>query len=293
MDETLHIILTGEHGRVRSLAISKRKLKIFLYSSLTFLVTLLLMSFAGIHFYSNEMNLRFRLGSLKQDLDQTKSKNNNLQTVITNLKKEKESLVKNAVSELEKRSRMIEIILGAIGIDVQEEKKETGSGGPFILLYDEMYEDVLRKADSYLEKIRPLPLGFPVPGRITSGFGKRIDPFNKQSAFHAGIDIMNRSNTKVRASADGRVFRKGYDSDYGYYIILDHGNGYKTVYGHLKKILVEKRQSIERGDVIGLVGSTGRSTGPHLHYEIRYKGKPINPSKYVHIAGCIARSQKP
>jgi murein DD-endopeptidase MepM/ murein hydrolase activator NlpD len=292
MDETLHIILTGEHGRVRSLAISKRKLKIFFYFSFTFLVTLLFMSFAGIYFYSNEMDMRFRLGNLKQDLDQTKSNNNNLQEVITGLKKEKESLVKNAVSELEKRSRIIETILGAIGIDVQEKKREQSSGGPFIFLGDEAYEDVLLKADAYLEKIKPLPLGFPVLGRVTSGYGKRIDPINKRSAFHAGIDVMSRSNTKVKAPADGRVFRKGYDSDYGYYIILDHGNGYKTLFGHLKKILIKKGQSIERGEVIGLIGSTGRSTGPHLHYEIRYRGKTVNPWKYVNIARRIARGQE-
>jgi len=243
MDETLHIILTGEQGRIRSLAISKRKLKIFLCFSSTFLITLFLMSLASIHFYSNEITLKFRLGSLEQDLDQTKSKNNNLKTVITNLRQEKESLVKNAVSELEKRSQMIESILGAIGIEIQEEGRKHGSGGPFIFLNNDEayeYEDVILKADRYLEKIKPLPLGFPVPGRITSGYGKRVDPINKKSAFHAGIDIMNSSGTKIRAPADGRVFRKGYDSDYGRYIILDHGNGYKTVFGQLKKILSDK-----------------------------------------------------
>lgn len=284
----IHILLTEEHGRVRSLVISKKTVKIFTTISCITLIILLFMSISSIYLYNKKLNLRFQLGNLEKDLSETKTKNSTLKTAIIQTEKEKKLLLQNAIRELEKKSSVIESILDTIGIETQVEDKKQYSGGPFISSTSEVHENIVFKADYYLEKIQPLPLGFPVQGKITSKFGRRIDPFNKKPAFHAGIDIKNRPGTEIKSPADGMVFQCRYNSSYGRYIILDHENGFKTVLGHLKKILVKRRQRVKRGETIGLLGNTGRSTGPHLHYEIRYKGKPIDPAKFVHIAKYIS-----
>jgi len=117
--------------------------------------------------------------------------------------------------------------------------------------------------------------------RISSGFGYRIDPFTRRSAFHSGIDIEGELNNDVYATAAGLVAETGYNSTLGNYIIIDHSLGIRTLYGHLRKILVEENTRVDKGDRIGLMGSTGRSTGPHLHYEVHQNGDPIDPKPYL------------
>jgi len=130
-----------------------------------------------------------------------------------------------------------------------------------------------------------MPLGYPMEGRLTSGFGRRSDPINNRPAFHAGIDIKGNIGQKIKATADGVVKTSSYEKNgFGNFVILRHGNGYETVFGHLSKRLVKVGEKIQRGQVIGLMGNSGRSTGPHLHYEVRYNGEPINPKKYLSVA---------
>lgn len=123
---------------------------------------------------------------------------------------------------------------------------------------------------------------YPVRGRLTSRMGFRIDPFTKRRAYHAGIDIANRIGTPVHASQSGKVIFSGYKGHYGKTVILSHQQGYSTVYGHLDKILVKKGQVVRQGDKIGTVGNTGRSTGPHLHFEIHRYRRIIDPLKLLH-----------
>ena len=125
------------------------------------------------------------------------------------------------------------------------------------------------------------PSLWPVIGRVTSSFGEREDPFNGEGAFHAGIDIATSYGTAVRAPADGYIQMAGPASGYGREMVLDHGQGITTVYGHLSGFAVVAGQQIKRGQVIGYVGSAGRSTGPHLHYEVRIRNTPVNPHKYL------------
>jgi murein DD-endopeptidase MepM/ murein hydrolase activator NlpD len=125
------------------------------------------------------------------------------------------------------------------------------------------------------------PTLWPVIGRLTSSFGEREDPFNGEGAFHAGIDIATAYGTPVRAPADGYVQMAGPANGYGREMILDHGQGITTVYGHLSGFAVTAGQQVKRGQVIGYVGSAGRSTGPHLHYEVRIRNTPVNPHKYL------------
>ena len=127
-----------------------------------------------------------------------------------------------------------------------------------------------------------VPSLWPVEGQITAGFGQRMDPFSGEGAFHAGVDISVPFGTKVRAPADGIVLEAGPESGYGNEVLIDHGFGMNTKYGHLSRIFVVVGQELKRGEVIGSVGMTGKTTGPHLHYEVHVHDTPVNPVKYLH-----------
>jgi murein DD-endopeptidase MepM/ murein hydrolase activator NlpD len=128
------------------------------------------------------------------------------------------------------------------------------------------------------------PSQWPVQGIVTSSFGSRLDPFNGEGAFHAGIDIATAKGEAVRAPADGTVLKAGMGNGYGREVVIDHGHGIQTVYAHLSGFAVTEGQDVSRGDILGYVGSSGHSTGPHLHYEVRIHDTPVNPSKYLHSA---------
>jgi murein DD-endopeptidase MepM/ murein hydrolase activator NlpD len=125
------------------------------------------------------------------------------------------------------------------------------------------------------------PSLWPVVGPVTSSFGEREDPFNGEGAFHAGVDISSTFGEPVRATADGTVEMADRASGYGREIVIDHGFGVKTCYGHLSGFAVTDGQQVTRGQIIGYVGTSGRSTGPHLHYEVRVRNTPVNPHKYL------------
>lgn len=127
-----------------------------------------------------------------------------------------------------------------------------------------------------------MPSLWPVRGRVTAGFGERLDPLNGEGAFHAGVDIAAPRGADVESAADGIVLSAGPDAGYGNSILIDHGYGITTRYGHLSQISVMVGQEVKRGQVIGAVGMTGRATGPHLHYEVHVQGTPVNPAKYLH-----------
>ena len=125
---------------------------------------------------------------------------------------------------------------------------------------------------------------WPVEGRITGSFGERIDPFNGEGAFHRGVDISSDYGHRVLAPADGIVISAGPESGYGKLIEIQHANGIVTRYGHLSAFAVTNGQRITRGEVIGYVGTSGRSTGPHLHYEVWVHSSPVNPYKFLRMA---------
>ncbi len=124
---------------------------------------------------------------------------------------------------------------------------------------------------------------WPVEGQVTGSFGERIDPFNGEGAFHSGVDISSNFGHPIIAPADGVVTFADFMGGYGKAIMLDHGHGISTRYGHLSGFAVTTGQHIHRGDTIGYVGLSGRSTGPHLHYEVRINDTPVNPYKYLRI----------
>jgi murein DD-endopeptidase MepM/ murein hydrolase activator NlpD len=122
---------------------------------------------------------------------------------------------------------------------------------------------------------------WPVMGPITSSFGQREDPFNGEGAFHSGVDISASFGTPVHAAADGVVQTAGMESGYGREVVINHGNGIETLYGHLSGFAVTTGQQVREGQIIGYVGMSGRSTGPHLHYEVRINNTPVNPHRYL------------
>jgi murein DD-endopeptidase MepM/ murein hydrolase activator NlpD len=126
-----------------------------------------------------------------------------------------------------------------------------------------------------------LPTRWPVRGGVNSEFGNRQSPWTPDREFHSGLDIRAERNTPVHAPAAGTVVHAGPAQDYGTTIILDHGQNIRTLYGHLQKLNVQHGQQVERGAVIGYTGNTGRSSGPHLHYEIIVKGQAVNPRAYL------------
>lgn len=142
-----------------------------------------------------------------------------------------------------------------------------------------LYDEYLGRL---LNSVAFTPMGYPRLSSITSGFGYRANPFDSESAeLHPGVDFKGATGDPVRVTADGKVVFTGRKSGYGNCIIVQHKNDFQTLYGHLSRINVDDGQQVKTGDVIGKVGSTGRTTGPHLHYEVRKNGHPINPVKFL------------
>jgi murein DD-endopeptidase MepM/ murein hydrolase activator NlpD len=165
-----------------------------------------------------------------------------------------------------------------------------GQGGPFeavepLKAGDPKFKQLFmswKKLDQLEKGSIAIPSSMPVSGtNFTSGFGVRSDPFRGRAAMHAGIDLAGPMGTKIYATADGVVGRSGWVNGYGNLVELNHGRGIQTRFGHLSRSLVTPGQHVKRGDLIALMGSTGRSTGSHLHYEVRIDGKAVNPVPFM------------
>ncbi len=186
-------------------------------------------------------------------------------------------------ASLDEQTCLAQTLQNQLGVEVLVQEDPAHSGGLFIAPPNtETGQDNAAKA---LDLLANLPLGTPIGTSITSPFGSRRDPINGRRAFHEGVDFKAKRGDKVQATGNGRVVSSGYSPDYGENIIVSHGNGYETVFAHLSKRLVQVGDSVTPGDTVGLAGNSGRSTGTHLHYEIRYQGAPINPMDYMRATG--------
>jgi hypothetical protein len=143
----------------------------------------------------------------------------------------------------------------------------------------------LRAFERFMERTRPmlmsLPFRWPVRGPLNSRFGMRPSPWTGDQEFHRGLDISASRGTAVLAPATGSVYFAGNGGEYGTTVILDPGHGLRSLYGHLQEIRVQQGQSVERGQVIALTGNTGRTSGPHLHYEIQLRGQAVDPRQFL------------
>ncbi len=277
--DKLHFMVTSERGGTHAVSLSRHRLRIVL-----FVVSFLIIgSFFGWWLSFDNVTLRSHVTILEHDLTQTIAQKNEIETKAARQEKEQKELLDTALTELRQRSKVIESILNAVGVEIALDEGPKNAGGPFTSLPEESYEHLTVMVDHYLETIRSVPLGAPVAGKITSRFGRRVDPINKKPAFHGGIDIKNRRGTKIVAPADGVIVARGYTRGFGNFLEIDHGGQFVTRYLHMQKSVVKRGQKIQRGQVIGLVGNSGRSTGSHLHYEIKHKDKLINPLKFMQV----------
>ena len=237
-----------------------------------------------------------------------------LQFSIARIEHQQQALAENMIERLSKKIAYVEKTLKKSGIASRkliELSKNRPSlsmamGGPFILYaggndqddfsdkepYARLYSHYNRLID--LESaIQHIPVGIPVKKYyISSGFGIRKDPFRKTWAHHYGLDMAGWWKTPIYAPADGTVIRAGWNGAYGNFIEIDHGNGFRSRYGHLSRILVKKGDHVTLEQKIGLMGTTGRSTSPHLHYEIWFNGKPINPMKIFKASNNVLKIQR-
>ncbi len=148
-------------------------------------------------------------------------------------------------------------------------------------MQERILTELAQAAEQRSSRWAATPSIWPVKGWVTSGFGPRISPFTEKPAWHDGLDIGAAPNAPVQAPAQGRVTATGFDPKLGNIVRLDHGFGIETLYGHLAKSLVKEGQRVNRGDVVGLVGSSGLATGPHLHYMVKVNGQALDPNKYI------------
>ena len=238
----------------------------------------------------NETRMAQRVAELEQQVNQLRNAN--------------QQIVQHVRDKTASRIDGLEDVIRQTGLDPEHLKKQMGTskafkakaeGGPYIP--DDLSKLVpqSRAMFSELDKLAllehilgTLPVSKPILNASEeSGFGHRTDPFTGHLALHSGIDLAGPSGSKIMATAAGKVVAAGRNGAYGNAIDVDHGFGLVTRYGHLSQILVNQGAMVKRGDVIGIQGSTGRSTGPHLHYEVRYNDKPINPKNFL-LAGRYA-----
>jgi len=142
-------------------------------------------------------------------------------------------------------------------------------------------ETVCEKLDTNRIILESVPAAWPARGILGSGFGVRMSPFTDTKVFHHGVDIDVPAGTAVKAAAGGKVVRSGFEPQYGNVIVVDHGYGYSTLYAHLSNRLLEAGATVRKGDPVGKSGATGRTTGPHLHYEVHVNGLAVNPTRFL------------
>lgn len=199
----------------------------------------------------------------------------------------------------ERRFDLTETEIRKLGLDPSE---FAGQGGPFEVVEplkssdDPRFKQLFmswKKLDRIEQGTVAIPSSQPVKGTaFTSGFGVRSDPFRGRAAMHAGIDLAGPLGTPIYATADGIVARSEWANGYGNLVEINHGRGIQTRFGHLSRAMVRPGQPVKRGELIALMGSTGRSTGSHLHYEVRIEGKAVNPVPFMQSSDYLLAVQR-
>ena len=206
----------------------------------------------------------------------------------------RQSATLNAIEEsYDAKARRMRGVLTDLGIDAGSQPKPPAVGGPFVpaklaganAFERQFYRVQLARTqvDALARTLVAVPVRKPIPGEVdmTSGFGVRVDPFLHGAAMHTGIDLRGEEGEPVRATAAGTVTHAGWSGGYGKMVEIDHGNGLATRYAHLSAVEVRVGDKVRIGQTVGLLGSTGRSTGPHLHYETRVDGEAVDPQKFL------------
>lgn len=265
---------------------------------LTFLTLVLFLgmgAFSTVNYLKHRLD-HYNLAQLEKENEYLQKRLSEMKPLISDLKEE--------MNQLMEKEKSIRLVFGLPEVD--DAIREVGVGGPNPFAYGDGsnmdmsgsvadVDKLLRQTkferenlthihDQLLGKkdlLEHTPSIAPSTGYLSRGFGVKIDPFTGLRQPHWGIDLAADIGTPVYATANGKVFFTGWHYGMGKLVIIDHGYSYRTHYGHLNKINVKKGQLIKRGDVIGGVGNTGYSTGPHLHYEVHFQDKPVNPKDYI------------
>jgi murein DD-endopeptidase MepM/ murein hydrolase activator NlpD len=293
------MFLPGPSAKVRTLSISKSVIK----SALLSVAAVILLSLYLIYEYNDVKDKVWELQSMREELMQQKAQVQNFALNILDYKRQMfllrdlDTKLRRVVS-LAPRDKAQQVLgiggpdeLGLQNLTSMGEKRQDEA-------LKEMHQELtqlkgaaskqeasLQMLIEYFEDKRSLyastPSVWPVRGWVTSPFGNRTSPFSGILKFHEGMDIAAQTGTPVVTPADGVVIKAGFSTGYGNMVEISHGYGLKTVFGHNSRLNVKAGQRVKRGDVISYVGDTGSSTGPHLHYEVRVNGLPVNPVKYM------------
>lgn len=273
------MIIPGKYGATKSIILHKWIMPVLfsiLISILTGITIFLLLLFSNYSAVKNQNAKNIKsMEILKQEninqekeLESYKDVEEELLYKLQELKEIEEQIKSRLNSSLDTK-KSSNIVLAPSHVNFQE-----------VDTHIEILYSLIDSYDKRMSQERRIPRILPCSGRISSYFGTRTNPVSRgRSETHHGIDITNSYRTSIKASADGVVEYAGWLNGYGYAIIINHQNGYESLYGHNSKLLVKKNQSVKRGQTISLMGSTGRSTGTHVHFEVRFNGNPINPLK--------------
>ena len=302
-DKKIKLIYFSTQGsEVKSVSLTWKRILSIMFSS--FVVMLLLVGSSIALFTDAYQNIRIASLSktnhiLNSQLQSLNGKVSQIETQMQALERDADAMrIKNSLSRVDEDWRRVGTggageenpELNALPPDLKDQTQKISSEVEGLImrmkLHKENMAEVSEKMRTDSTDIKHIPSIRPVlDGRMTDKYGMRIDPFVERAKHHNGLDISAEPGTEVYSSAAGVVEKaeKVYTAwvGYGKHIIIDHGNGYKTLYGHLSEVFVRTGQKIDRWNLIGLVGETGRATGPHLHYEVNYAGKPLNPEKNI------------
>lgn len=311
-EDNLHIIITGESGGGRTFLVRKGLLRRGAAWTIIGILLLSAGAITGCYHWRQNSTLRQQIARMEQvntgkdqniarELDRTKAELSRIrlqrlrvidryETRIAKLQQEKAKLFTASINRLDERNKILKTLMDQIGIKINVDEDPGHSGGLYIDPNIKAGNELIDTTDRYLSLLQQLPLGRPMSSSITSRYGRRKDPINHRRAFHAGIDFKGRTGDKVHATGSGVVLRSSFNhGGFGNCIVIRHTNGYKTLYAHLSKRLVKVGDRVTRNQVIGLVGNTGRSTGSHLHYEVHYHKKTIDPMKFLRIAKLLSK----
>ena len=273
------IVIENELGDYKRFSVSKKGL---LIASGLFTAALSMLLFFTYSFFSILPSLkesRKRTEELKKRLALLEKQNEELRGQVSLLRKKQ----KETVEELAKRIEIIDTLMKRVGL-LKEGSGEGGLAIPLesILTSEEVdFDSLVGSIDGYIIKLKSVPIGYPTVGRETSPFGLRRNPITGRLEFHLGVDIANHWGTPIRVTGDGTVIKAGWCGLLGKCVEVKHKDGIRTFYGHLARVLVRKGEKVTRGEIIGIMGNSGRSTGPHLHYAIKVGRKFVNPEIFM------------
>ncbi len=284
------IMLQNDTSRVRQYTFSY---KLVLAGILALvMVSSLLTFFSTRYFYVNQdyqklnrefVTLKKENSAQKVKIDYFTSKSEDIENRIAKLK-ELEDQINKAINPKNTENENMNVVSRSAERDLSlpdMDEVDIKFVDELLRNQEKNVEDLFDNIKGKITKLEKIPNKMPTEGRLTSPFGERIHPTTFEKSFHYGIDLANNVGTNIYASATGVVLFSEENGTYGNMILISHGNGYSTVYAHLSKMLVKSGDQVKKGDLIAKMGNTGRSTGSHLHFEIRENGTPIDPEQIL------------